>query len=137
MNTIPTPPPFTPSPVTLRKRRRERDDALLDEFDDLVRNASYGDVRAVQALGIALGPSLYAAARELVEADDSAIELLDDFLSGLLDGRAGRFRPKRERALRWLERVLLRFAARRRRGREAERVENGAVDDEGADDDGE
>jgi len=123
MKPIPTPPPFSPSPCSSRPAHREHDDSLLDEFDDLVVHASCGDERAVDAIAIALGPSLYRAARELVEPGDSAAELLGEFLHAVLDGSAGRFHPKRERALRWMERVLVRLARRRRRGRRARRIE--------------
>jgi DNA-directed RNA polymerase specialized sigma24 family protein len=112
------------SPRALRRPRHEPDDSLLDEFDGLVRNASRGDARAVAALAVGLGSELLALLRPIVGNAD-ATEVLNEFLDALVDRRAGRFHPSRERALRWIERVLVRMARAHRRGREWERREGG------------
>jgi hypothetical protein len=90
-------------------------DPLLDEFDELVVQATRGDDRAIGAIAIALGPTLLEEARTaLGELAQEADMVLEDFLLAMDHGRL-RFRPGRTRAVPWMCRRIWTLAQRRRR----------------------
>ena len=98
---------------TLRAVQQQRD-SLWDEFDKMVRNASRGDARAVGAIAIALGPALLDLARSVLGEPDAG-HILNEYFTSLVECRAGRFCPGRERGIRWLGRGIIRVARRARR----------------------
>jgi DNA-directed RNA polymerase specialized sigma24 family protein len=87
-------------------RRREEEDSFLDQFDDVVRNATRGDLHAVEAIDAALGARFKDVARSVLGDAGEASDLVNAFFHDLLDGNVGCFRRSRERAFPWLERVF-------------------------------
>ena len=93
------------------------DDALEDDFDDLVLRASEGDRRAVGAIAVALGkPLLDEARRALKGFDAEAEDVLQDFLLFLLEARAP-FNRASGPAMEWMFRMVRTIAQQRRRER--------------------
>jgi DNA-directed RNA polymerase specialized sigma24 family protein len=110
-----------PSRYRRHVRSRQAEDSFLDQFDDLVQNATRGDVQAIEAIDLALGERFQEVAHGLLGDAGEAADLVHAFFHDLLDGNVGCFRPSRERAFPWLERVFSGMAYRWHRRRERKR----------------
>lgn len=86
------------------------DEQLEDEFDDLMILACNGDRRALGAIAIAFTSTLLEEARaELGGLEKHAAEVVAEALTTISEG-AGGFDPTRERATRWMKRLVRNIA---------------------------
>jgi DNA-directed RNA polymerase specialized sigma24 family protein len=85
------------------------------ELCELLGNAARGDRRAIGAIAIAFGPSLLKIARRETRHEEDAEEVIQDLFVHLLEGRAARFPPERQRDLRWLGGLVQALARSRRK----------------------
>jgi len=92
-----------------------RDDAQIqDEFDGLVVRACNGDGHALAAIAMAFSMRLLDEARmELGHFTEDADAVLRDFFLAVVAGNAC-FDPERERAGRWMKRLVREIARRHR-----------------------
>jgi DNA-directed RNA polymerase specialized sigma24 family protein len=97
-------------------RHDEDPDPLLDEFDELVREAAAGNRRALGAIAIALGGRLHAVAVEALGPAyrDHAGDVVQELFEGLCDKRFP-FPRIRGAAWPWLRRTVRAIAQRHRR----------------------
>jgi DNA-directed RNA polymerase specialized sigma24 family protein len=83
------------------------DDKLLEDFDDLVAQASRGDRHAIRAIALALGPSLLAEAKQALGPphEIDAEDVVQEFYVLLLESRVP-FIPGQGRAIQWMCSVI-------------------------------
>jgi DNA-directed RNA polymerase specialized sigma24 family protein len=94
------------------------DDELLEAFDELVAEAAKGNRRAIGAIAIAFGPTLYDEARDALGPDgkQDGGDVVQDFFLGLCEGKLV-FPAIRGAGIPWMRRTIRAIAERHRRAR--------------------
>jgi hypothetical protein len=93
---------------------RMPDAELLDHLDELVRNATWGDRRAIGAIALAFTRDLLAAANAMLDNEHDAADVVQDFFLALVEEKVERFVPGQARARPFMLGVVKAMAMKKR-----------------------